>query len=108
MPFARLHDRLDAIEASAWSAPCAADRLERFASAAWRLLPVRSTCLRRSLVLYALLRRRGAVPTLSIGVRMHGTALAAHAWITCEGLSPDEHSPLFSPLTPASAASLDR
>lgn len=108
MPFARLRDRLDAIEASPWSAACDADRLGRFASSAWDLLPVRSTCLRRSLVLYALLRRRGGSPTLWLGVRRHGAGVAAHAWITCQGLPPDERAPLFSPLAPASAASFDR
>lgn len=56
-------------------------RLERFAAAAYRLLPISATCLRESLVLYALLRRRGAAPTFRIGIRKTGTALAAHAWV---------------------------
>jgi hypothetical protein len=56
-------------------------RLERFAATAYRLLPISATCLRESLVLYALLRRRGAAPTFLIGIRKNGTALAAHAWV---------------------------
>lgn len=59
--------------------------LERFASAAYRLLPIKGTCLRESLVLYALLRRRGAAPRLCVGVRKDGVELAAHAWVTCGG-----------------------
>ena len=61
-------------------------RLDQFAAAAYRLLPVRSTCLRESLVLYALLRRRGAEPRLCVGVKKDDARLAAHAWIECEGL----------------------
>lgn len=59
--------------------------LPRFAAAAYRLLPFKATCLRESLVLYALLRRRGAVPRLCVGVRKDGVELAAHAWIACDG-----------------------
>ena len=59
--------------------------LARLAAAAYRLLPIRGTCLRESLVLYALLRRRGAVPRLCVGVKKDGVELAAHAWIACDG-----------------------
>jgi hypothetical protein len=59
--------------------------LPRFASAAYRLLPIESTCLRESLVLYALLRRRGATPRFCVGVKRDGLELAAHAWIACDG-----------------------
>jgi hypothetical protein len=59
--------------------------LDRFAAAPYRLLPIRSTCLRESLVLYGLLRRRGAMPKLCVGVKKDGHGLAAHAWIECAG-----------------------
>ena len=59
--------------------------LDRFASAAYRLLPIEGTCLRESLVLYALLKRRGATPRLCVGVKKDGVELAAHAWIECGG-----------------------
>lgn len=55
--------------------------LARFASTAYRLLPIDVTCLRESLVLYALLRRRGAAPRLCVGVKKNGERLDAHAWI---------------------------
>jgi hypothetical protein len=59
--------------------------LDRFAAAAYRLLPFKATCLRESLVLYALLRRRGEVPRLCVGVKKDGIQLSAHAWIACDG-----------------------
>lgn len=62
-------------------------RLDRFAAAAYRLLPFRSTCLRESLVLYALLRRRGAEPRFCVGVKKDGVGLAAHSWIEYDGLT---------------------
>jgi hypothetical protein len=79
--------RLDRIEQSCWSASSPSYRLDRFAAAAYRLLPIGSTCLRESLVLYALLRRRGAAPKLRLGVNKEAGRLAAHAWIECTGLT---------------------
>lgn len=63
------------------------------------LLPTDSRCLVRSLVLLALLERRGVAGTLVIGVCTE-PEFAAHAWIECEG---DELLPSgagkFAPLT---------
>ncbi len=48
--------------------------------------PWRHTCLRRSAVLYHLLRRGGRPVELCVGVRRDpGDALAAHAWLTLDG-----------------------
>ncbi len=48
--------------------------------------PWRHTCLRRSLVLYHLLRRAGRPVELRIGVRRDDqAALAAHAWLMLDG-----------------------
>ena len=62
----------------------------------WRLPnPWRNTCLRRSVVLFHLLRRRGRPVALRIGVRRdaaRGGALEAHAWLVRDGvpyLEPD-------------------
>jgi hypothetical protein len=79
--------RLDRIEQSRWSVLPPSYRLDQFAAAAYRLLPIGSTCLRESLVLYALLRRRGATPKLCLGVQKDAGRLAAHAWIECAGLT---------------------
>lgn len=43
------------------------------------------TCLPRSLVLWHLLRRRGAPAQLRIGVTKEGEQLSAHAWVENEG-----------------------
>ncbi len=48
------------------------------------VLPTDSPCLTQSLVLLALLERRGARTALVIGVAP-GTEFAAHAWVECEG-----------------------
>ena len=48
--------------------------------------PWRHTCLRRSAVLYHLLRRAGRAVQLCVGVKRNDVgALAAHAWLTLDG-----------------------
>jgi len=54
--------------------------------------PWRYTCLRRSLVLFHLLRRAGRPVGLHIGVRKRDGSLQAHAWLVQDGapyLEPD-------------------
>jgi hypothetical protein len=77
-------------------------RLDRFPAAAYRLLPIASTCLRESLVLFALLRRRGATPSLCVGVKKEGERLAAHAWIECDDLTTRGEHNSFLRLTTSS------
>jgi len=49
--------------------------------------PWHRTCLKRAAVLYHLLRRRGEPVELRIGVRRNEAGrLAAHAWLTREGV----------------------
>lgn len=48
--------------------------------------PWRKTCLKRACVLYYLLRRAGRPAELRIGVRRDHAKLAAHAWLTRNGL----------------------
>ena len=55
----------------------------------YRVLPWPSTCLRRSLVLAALLRRRGRPATVRFGVRRQAGLLLAHAWVECDGAPAD-------------------
>lgn len=43
------------------------------------------TCLRRSLVLWYLLRRRGVPASLKLGVRATGGELEGHAWVEQDG-----------------------
>lgn len=42
-------------------------------------------CLPRSLVLWWLLQRAGVAADLRIGVQKEADALAAHAWVECQG-----------------------
>lgn len=52
--------------------------------------PWASSCLTRSLVLYAMLRQHGLRPRLHIGVDGASRAFAAHAWITLDGLPVEQ------------------
>lgn len=64
------------------------DRLRRQAhliAIAARYGPYRATCLRRSLLLWWVARRRGFDPQLRIGVRRQSRTMTAHAWIELEG-----------------------
>jgi transglutaminase superfamily protein len=91
--------RLDRIKQRRWGVSRPSYRLDRFAASAYTLLPVRATCLRESLVLYAMLRRRGVVPRLCLGVRKDAGQLAAHAWIECDGWTGGTEKGSFEELT---------
>jgi len=60
----------------------AAGRLVR---AAARFSPLRAACLPQSLTLLRLLRRKGVVVELRIGVRTEAGRLGAHAWVEYQG-----------------------
>jgi len=67
-------------------------------------IPIATTCLTRSLVLWRLLRAEGIDGQLYIGVRTTQTVadpLLAHAWVECNGHvlndSPDVHT-LYRPI----------
>jgi len=69
----------------------------------WLPPPWRYTCLRRSVVLFHLLRHAGRPVALQIGVRRGPRgSLAAHAWLVKDGapyLEPDaEHSAMYAPI----------
>lgn len=57
--------------------------------------PWTSSCLTRSLVLYAMLRQHGFRPRLHVGVAGNQRRFDAHAWVTLAGL------PLEQPTTVA-------
>lgn len=52
--------------------------------AAWRGA-YKATCLRRSLVLWWMLRRRGSASQVRIGVRMENGEFTSHAWVERDG-----------------------
>lgn len=65
----------------------AAQGLAGLASIAGRHGVIEATCLRQSLLVYWLLRRRGLNPEIKLGVRKQDDALDAHAWVELDGLA---------------------
>ena len=60
----------------------------------------RPSCLRQSLVLWALLRRRGIESTLHAGVRKGPARVEAHAWVACDGVVLNDDSDVHGRFTP--------
>jgi hypothetical protein len=60
-------------------------RYAQLVDAASRRNPFEATCLRRSLVLWWLLRRDGVDGMLRVGVRRPEGAFEAHAWVEVDG-----------------------
>ncbi len=69
----------------------AAQDLANLASIAGRHGVIKATCLRQSLLLYWLLRRRGLDPQLKLGVRTQDGVFDAHAWVELEGVALAQH-----------------
>src|SRR5688572_27158057 len=99
MPFSRLVDRLSrpALMRGAFATET---RLIQFVTVALDVLPVPNTCLRRSLVTYRLLQRRGLASRICFGVAKNGSMLDAHAWIVAGSSSPVDALPRFVELAP--------
>jgi hypothetical protein len=68
------------------------DRLARLAAAPYRLFHRKGTCLRESIVLSVLLRRRGVPAFIRFGVKLE-EGLTAHAWVNIPGVSSEVGSP---------------
>jgi Transglutaminase-like superfamily len=89
MPFSRLLQGLNRHSPgtpSAASVRGEAQRLMRFVTVAYEILPFPPTCLRHSLVVQALLQRRAVRSRLCLGVARDGAALDAHAWVEADGM----------------------
>jgi hypothetical protein len=84
----RVIDRVPASRPPADAATLDANRLARFAAAPYRFLALHGTCLRESLVLSMLLRRRDVPAAVCFGVRHEG-GLTAHAWVATSGIPTD-------------------
>ena len=76
------------------------ERAARLVESVSRLYPFNPTCLKKSLVLFWMLRRRGLAAELRIGVRKVGGTLEAHAWIEHEGrvLFDEDTASGFAPM----------
>jgi len=75
-----------------------AERLAQLAAIAGGRGPLTSRCLSQSLLLRALLRRRGLDAALRIGVRKEGSAFDAHAWVELDGRALAQASTAHAPL----------
>lgn len=64
----------------------AAETLAQLTAIAGRRGAISATCLRQSLLVYCLLRRRGQSPELMLGVRKVDSAFDAHAWVRLQGM----------------------
>jgi len=67
-------------------------------SAAAAMVPGRLRCLEQSLVLYALLRRRGVPCELRLGVQPYG--MVSHAWVECNNQPINESGELLRKIVP--------
>ena len=100
MPFSRLLERLKYHSPHVSAAGDQYQRLLRYVAVAYDVLPFPATCLRRSVVLYGLLERRGVTSRVCFGVTKSGSALDAHAWVECDGVARDSGSLHFTALAP--------
>ena len=62
--------------------------------------PYRANCLKRSLALWWLLRRRGIASEVRIGVRTGDSGFEAHAWIECDGVIINDRTALVRQFIP--------
>lgn len=88
--FSTLHRWSRAAASSLRRTPARADAVARVAwavTAVARRSPIHSTCLSESLVVDAMLRRRGYAADIRFGVRPPGGGrLTAHAWVEHDGV----------------------
>ena len=86
----------------------AAERVATLAGIAGRRGPMATSCLRQSLAVFWVLRRRGLQPELKFGVDRIGESADMHAWVELEGVplaQPRMRHAAFQPATSASTAS---
>ncbi len=80
-------------------------RLASLATWPQRIPGLPSSCLRRSLVVTAVLRRRRLAAEVRMGVRKDQGRLHAHAWVVCGDTVLGTASERFEPLLPAASRS---
>jgi hypothetical protein len=61
------------------------ERAARLIEAVAVFYPLKATCLKKSLILLRILRKRGVPAELRLGVRKVHDDFTSHAWIECEG-----------------------
>ena len=99
LPFNELLARLEALGARIPVAPASVrSACARAVDRTYRHLPLARSCLRESLVLFRLLRKRGINVRLLVGVRKIGDRLEAHAWIEQDGTPLERTDESYAPL----------
>jgi hypothetical protein len=76
------------------------ERIARLVDATTAFHPLNQTCLKKSLILLRILRRRGIRAELHLGVRKVDEQFSAHAWVAYEGriVLGGDIADLFTPL----------
>jgi hypothetical protein len=95
-------------EAAAVVDASSAIRVSAAVDAGLAMLPLASTCLRRSLVLLPELHRRGLVATLHVGVRNVAARAEAHAWVQVGETAINDDAQLVATYTQLAAGDLER
>ncbi|MBL8134466.1 MAG: lasso peptide biosynthesis B2 protein [Anaerolineae bacterium] len=93
---ARLAQSADSTE----EAHARARRIARMVNAAARYSPYKANCLKRSLALWWLLRRRGIDSDVRIGVRKAEGTFQAHAWVEMGGVVVNDSPRFVGAFTP--------
>ena len=65
-------------------------------------IPVRVSCLTRSVALAGLLRRCGLDARVRIGVRLEAEEFEAHAWVECDGVTLNDAARMSADYAPLS------
>jgi transglutaminase-like putative cysteine protease len=75
-------------------------RISRLVEVVAGVYPLRATCLKKALVLYALLSRRGLSVRVVLGMAKYNGEFEAHAWVEYQGtlISSGSGSESYSPL----------
>lgn len=93
--FGRLHRQLSRVrQARSVSADMCVEptRVAELARLVGHRHPWKASCLRQSLVVGWLLRRRGLSPTIVIGVAKQLDVAPAHAWVQLDGIALDPNA----------------
>ena len=98
----------EAVEAAAVVDASSAIRVSVAVDAGLAMLPLASTCLRRSLVLLQELQRRGLAATLHVGVRNVAARAEAHAWVQVDDTVINDDPHLIGTYTQLAAGDLER
>ncbi len=88
--------------------PARALEVSAAVDAAFGLIPVAPTCLRRTLTLIRELKRLGLEATMHVGVRNVGGTVEAHAWVQARDVVLNDNPDVIETYTELAAGDLER